>query len=103
MSEFSKKLKALLSALPAQLAAVQSLLTAVAVIVVPVLPDNLALRVSAVVVVATGWVATAIRVVSSVTPVPNGAEGLLMPPNRELSVELRRPSGAVVSATTVTR
>lgn len=72
-----EKLKVLLSALPAQLAAVQSLLTAVAVIVVPVLPDNLALRVSAVVAVAAGWVATAIKAVSSVTPVPPAERGLL--------------------------
>lgn len=76
---FWEKVKALLAALPAQLAAVQSLLTAVAVEVVPLLPDNLAVRAGAVLAVALGWIATAIAVVARVTPVPPSQQGLLPP------------------------
>ena len=74
-----EKVKALLSALPAQLAVVQSLLTAAAVEIVPLLPEHLAVRAGAVLAVALGWVATAIAVVSRVTPVPASQQGLLPP------------------------
>jgi hypothetical protein len=74
-----EKLKALLQALPAWGAAAQSVLTIVAVEVVPLLPENVAVRVAAVVAVAAGWVATAVAVVSRVTPVRPSQQGLLPP------------------------
>lgn len=97
MDEFVADVRALVSALPARLAAVQSLLTAVAIYVVPLLPDNVAVQVAAVLVVLAGWVAAATRVVGHVTRVPAGAEGLTLPPNRELRLELVNAAGRTVS------
>jgi hypothetical protein len=79
MRDLLPKAKALLAALPAQLAVVQSLLTAAAVEVVPLFPDDVGVRVAAVVALALGWVATIVRVVSRVTPVPANQRGLLPP------------------------
>lgn len=45
--------------------------------VVPLLPENVGVRVAAVVALALGWVATIVRVVSRVTPVPESQRGLL--------------------------
>lgn len=88
-----EKYKALIGALPAQLAAVQSILTVLAVEVVPLLPDNVALRLSAWLVVALGWVAAAVQVVSRVTPVPEIARGLVDPPGIRTVVEAVEANG----------
>jgi len=77
---FWTKVRVLLAALPAQLAAVQSLLTVLAVEVIPLLPEHLAVRAGAIVAVAAGWIATAAAVVSRVTPVSPARQGLLPPP-----------------------
>lgn len=101
MDKFVANVRALVAALPARLAAVQSALTALAVYVVPLLPENTAVRAAAVLVVALGWVAAAIRVVGHVTPVPAGAEGLTLPANRQLRLELINGAGRVISTEVV--
>ncbi len=91
------KIKALLAALPAQLAAVQSVLTVIATEVVPQLPDNAAVRVAAWCALAAGWVATAIAAVSRVTPVPDEARGLVLEAG-QLDVEHRTATGRLTGA-----
>jgi hypothetical protein len=95
-----EKYNALLRALPAQLAAVQSILTVLATELVPLLPDNVALRASAWLVLAAGWVATAVRVVSRVTPVPVEARGLVLD-SGELTVEHHAATGRITGKRTV--
>lgn len=102
MDRFVENVRVLLAALPARLAAVQSALTALAIYVVPLLPDNVAVQATAVLVVALGWVAAATRVVGHVTPVPAGAEGLTLPENRQLKLELISGTGRVISTEVVT-
>lgn len=102
MDRFVESVRVLIAALPARLAAVQSALTAVAIYVVPLLPDNVAVQAGAVLVVVLGWVAAATRVVGHVTPVPAGAEGLVLPPNRELRLELVNGAGRTISSEVVT-
>lgn len=98
-----EKIRALIGALPAWLALVQSILTAVAVEVVPLLPDHLAVQVGSVLALMLGWVATAVRLVSRVTPVPAKAQGLVVRPDQELSVELRNAhTGRMIDAIVTT-
>lgn len=97
-----EKLKALVSALPAKLALVQAVLVAAGT-VVPLLPLAWQAKAAAILLAATGWVAAAVRVVSKVTPVPDRAEGLVLPPNRELKVELGYLGGEVIQGRVVRR
>jgi len=97
MPTFWDKTRALLAALPAQLAAVQSLLTVVAAEVVPQLPDGLAVKATAWLVLAAGWVATAIAVVSRVTPVPAEARGLVLETG-QLTVEHHTATGRLTGS-----
>lgn len=79
LSDLLARASVLLGAVPAWGAAVQSVLTAVATSVVPLLPPDVGLRVAAWTAVALGWVVTVVKVVSSVTPVPARERGLLPP------------------------
>lgn len=93
MNDFLAKVKALLAAVPYWGAVATSVLTVVGTEVVPLLPENIGVRVAAVVALALGWVATIVRVVSRVTPVPSDARGLLIPPGRELNVDVDYDGG----------
>jgi hypothetical protein len=92
-----EKYRALINALPAQLAAVQAVLAVLATELVPLLPDNVALRASAWLVLAAGWVATIIRVVARVTPVPVEARGLVLG-SGQLDVEHHTATGRLTGA-----
>ena len=95
------KTKALLAAVPYWGAVATSILTVVGVEVVPLLPENVGVRVAAVVALALGWVATIVRVVARVTPVPLDARGLVVEPGDKLRVELaRRDAGTSAIETT---
>lgn len=76
MPSFLDKVRALVAALPAQLAVAQALLVSLG-IVVPLLPVAWQAKAAAVLVAVGGWVAAAVRVVSRVTPVPVAQRGLL--------------------------
>jgi hypothetical protein len=86
------KLKVLISALPAQLAAVQTVLAALGTLVV-VLPTPWQAKALVVLGAVSGIVAAAVRVVSSVTPVPQGAHGLALAPGEKLRVEFTHQAG----------
>lgn len=76
MTDLYAKVRALLGALPAKLALVQAVLVSLGTIV-PLLPVVWQAKAAAVLVAVGGWVAAAVRVVSSVTPVPPSQRGLL--------------------------
>ncbi len=76
MDEFVAKVRALIGALPAQLALVQSVLAALGTLVV-VLPTPWQAKALVVLGAVSGIVAAAVRVVSRVTPVPPIERGLL--------------------------
>jgi hypothetical protein len=101
MVDFVAKVRALISALPAQLALVQALLVSLGV-VVPLLPVAWQAKAGAVLVAVAGWVAAAVRVVSRVTPVPFGAQGLTMPVGKVLDVDLSRTDGTKISGISTT-
>jgi hypothetical protein len=69
MASFSDKVKVLLGALPAQLQVVSSAIAGVAAALVPALPVDVGVKVAALAALAVGWIATAVKVVSNVTPV----------------------------------
>ena len=79
MTDFWKRVAVLLAAVPAWGAAAQSVLTAVAVSVVPLLPGEWQVRAAAWLAVAAGWVVTVVKVVARVTPVLPSQQGLLPP------------------------
>lgn len=69
MATFGDKVKVLLGALPAQLQVVSSAIAGVAAALVPALPVDFGVKVAAVAAAAVAWIATAVKVVSNVTPV----------------------------------
>lgn len=88
-----EKYNVVLKALPTHLAIATALLTAVGTELVPLLPEVWAVRVAAVIALGLGVVAAVTKVVSSVTPVPEVAEGVLLPPGVELHVEAVEANG----------
>lgn len=85
-----KKILKLARALPAKLALVQAVLVSLGT-VVPLLPVAWQAKAAALLALAAGWVAAAVRVVSRVTPVPSAAIGLTMPPGKQMRVEMVGP------------
>lgn len=88
MSAFAEKVKVLLGAVPVWGAVVQAGLTYVGASVVPNLPADVGLKVAAAVATVGAWVATAVAVVSRVTPV-------LFPQDRGLLVNTDEEFNAV--------
>ena len=79
MSKFTEKVKVLASAVPVWGAAVTSALTGLSASLVPVLPVDVGVKVAALVAAAVGWVATAVAVVSRVTPILFAEDKGLLP------------------------
>lgn len=69
MSAFVEKVRVLLGAVPVWGAVVQGALTYVGTSVVPNLPADVGVKVAAGVAAVAAWVATAVAVVSRVTPI----------------------------------
>jgi predicted neuraminidase len=77
MSDFTKKVKVVLTAAPSALAVVSMVLTVFVAEIVPLLPENAGVRISAVVASILAWIAAIVRVISRVTPVVERERGLL--------------------------
>lgn len=98
-----EKLKVLAGAVPAWGAAVQAVLVAFAVKVVPLLPVALGVKVAAAIGAVAASVRVLVAVVSSVTPVPDQAQGLVLPPNRELTVDFSYLGGEKIEGRRIRR
>lgn len=95
MTDLLAKVRVLLAAVPYWGAVATSVLTAVGTEVVPLLPENVGVRVAAVVALALGWVATIVRVVSRVTPVPVAGRGIVVPAGKMVTTAVT-PVGVTV-------
>jgi hypothetical protein len=99
MDDLVTKAKALAAALSAKLALVQAVLVAAGA-VVPFLPLAWQAKALGVLVAAGGWYAAVVALVSRVTPVPPSAQGLVVPPGRELTVEVHAANGRPIEGIT---
>lgn len=77
MSEFLAKVRVVLTALPTWLAAATAVLTVVLFQVVPLLPDNIAVRAAAILTAALAVLRAAGEAVARLTPVKPDARGVL--------------------------
>lgn len=88
LPEIIARVRVVLGALPARLAALAAVLTVVAVEVVPLLPGPLAAKVAAWIASVLGAIAFAVRVIARLTEVPDEAIGLVLDDGQQLRVEL---------------
>lgn len=75
--ELVQKVKVFLTALPTYLAVVTAVLTALAQHIVPLLPESVAVQVSAWIVLALGWITAIVTTIRRLTPVEPWERGML--------------------------
>ena len=80
MEDFFAKVKVVLKAAPTYLALAITVITVMVGELVPLLPEDLAVRVTAFAVALIAALAAVIRTIRRLTPVPKEQRGLLPPP-----------------------